>query len=113
MNLQSVRILANFVIHSYTVRELDVSHCKIAYQGSRYIIDALNRNTCIRVFNFSYNDLQTSSYEFAIKIASTITRHPTIMHLNISHCNLKREEVMFIALALSTSKTLIAIHMTS
>ena len=42
-----------------------------------------------------------------------ITRHPTIMHLNISHSNLKREEVMFIALALSTSKTLVALHMTA
>ena len=59
MNLQSVRILANFVIYSFTIRELDVSHCKIAYQGSRYIIDALNRNTCIRVFNFSYNDFES------------------------------------------------------
>ena len=73
----------------------------------------MNRNTCVRVFNFSYNDLQTANYEFAIKLASMITRHPTIMHLNISHSNLKREEVMFIALALSTSKTLIALHMTA
>ena len=108
-----MRQLSQFLIHSDVIREFDVSHCKIAYQGSRYVIDAINRNTCLRAFNFSYNDLQTSNYEFAIKIASVITRHPTMMHLNIAHTNLKREEVMFIALALSTAKTLLALHMTS
>ena len=65
------------------------------------------------MFNFSYNDLNTSNYEFAIKLASVITRHPTMMHLNIAHSNLKREEVMFIALALSMAKTLIAVHITA
>ena len=112
-NLQATRALAKFVVHSDLIREFDVSHCKIAYQGSRYIIDAINRNTCLRMFNFSYNDLSSATYEFAIKLASVITRHPTMMHLNIAHSNLKREEVMFIALALSMAKTLIAVHITA
>ena len=112
-NLTTARILAKFVVFSFSIRELDVSHCKISFQASRYIIDALNRNTCIRVFNFSYNDLQTANYEFAIKLASTITRHPTMMHLNVAHTNLKREEVMFVVLALSISKTLVALHITA
>ena len=112
-NLHALRKLARFVVNSDMIREFDVSHCKIAYQGARYIIDAINRNTCLRTFNFSYNDLQSSKFEFAIKIASVLTRHPTMMHLNIAHTNLKREEVMFIALALSTAKTLIALHMTA
>ena len=56
-NLGTCRILSKFIVFSFSIRELDVSHCKINFQASRYIIDALNRNTCIRVFNFSYNDL--------------------------------------------------------
>ena len=42
-----------------------------------------------------------------------ITRHPSLMHLNITSTNLKREEIMFIALAVSQSKTLLSIHLTA
>ena len=33
------------------------------------------------------------------------------MHLNIAHTNLKREEMMFIGLSLSTSKTVVSLHL--
>lgn len=55
----SCRQLSLFIFMCFTLRLLDVSHCRISYQGSRYIIDALNRNTCIRNFNFSHNDLNS------------------------------------------------------
>ena len=77
------------------------------------MIDALNRNTCIRNFNFSHNDLNSQSYEFSIKVASIISRHPCLMHLDISNTNLKKEEIMFIGLSVPTSKTLLSIHLTS
>lgn len=109
----SCRQLSLFVFMCFTLRMLDVSHCRISYQGSRYLIDALNRNTCIRNFNFSHNDLNSQSYEFSIKVASMITRHPCLMHLDITNTNLKREEIMFIGLAVSQSKTLLSIHLTA
>lgn len=46
-------------------------------------------------------------------MASIITRHPCLSHLDISKTNLKREEVLFIGLALSTSKALLCIHLTA
>lgn len=87
-----------------------MSHCRISFQGTRHIIDALNRNLYIRNFNFGHNDLQSESFEFSIKVASIITRHPTLSHLNIAHTNLKREEIMFIGLSLPTSKTVVSLH---
>jgi hypothetical protein len=98
---------------SYSLRDVDIAHCRISYQGTRYIIDALNRNTYIRQFNFAFNDLTSSAYEFSIKLASIITRHPSLMHLDLSKTNLKREEVLFIGLSLSTSKTLLSVHLTA
>ena len=103
LSQQICRILSPYLVHSYQIRELDVSHCKISFQSTRYIIDAVNRNTTIRAFNFSHNDLSSETFEFAIKIASIVTRHPALMHLQIAHTNLKREEVLFIGLALSMS----------
>ena len=109
----SCRELSIFIFKCFTLRHLDVSHCKITYQGTRYIIDALNRNTCIRNFNFAHNNLSSESYEFSVKISSILTRHPCLLHLDITNTNLKREEVMFIGLAVPHSKTLLSIHITA
>ena len=77
------------------------------------MIDALNRNINIRTFNFSHNDLTSASYEFSIKVAAVITRHPSLQHLDITNTNLKREELMFVALSLPISKTLLSCHLTA
>lgn len=106
-------MLSQFITTSYTLSHLDVSHCRISFQGSRYMIDALNRNITIRNFNFSHNDLTSESFEFSIKVASIITRHPSLMHLDITNTNLKREEIIFIGLSLPVSKTLLACHLTA
>ena len=103
--------IARLVISSRTLLDLDVSHCKISFQGTRYIIDAMNRNTVVRNFNFSHNDLQSETFEFSIKVASMISRHPALAHLNIAHTNLKREEMVFIGLSLSTSRVLVSLHL--
>ena len=92
---------------------MDVSHCRASYQGSRYLIDALNRNTSIRNFNFSHNDLTSEIFEFSIKIASIITRHPSLLHIDITSTNLKKEEIIFIGLSLPISKTLLSCHLTA
>ena len=113
MSHSSARLISQFVLINFTLSHLDISHCKINYQGSRYIIDALNRNTTIRNFNFSHNDLTSEKFEFAIKIASIITRHPLLMHLDITNTNLKREEIIFIGLSLPISKTLLSCHLTA
>lgn len=73
----------------------------------------MNRNTTCRAFNFAYNDLTSTAYEFSIKLASIITRHPSLMHIDISKTNLKREEVLFIGISLSNSKTLLSCHLTA
>jgi len=112
-SVNTCRILGNFMTTSYSLRDVDIAHCRISYQGTRSIIDALNRNTYIRQFNFAFNDLTSAAYEFSIKLASIITRHPSLMHLDLSKTNLKREEVLFIGLSLSTSKTLLSVHLTA
>ena len=98
--------------NSYQIREVDFSHCKLTYQATRYIIDAMNRNTTIRNFMFSHNDLSSESNEFSIKVASIITRHPSLMHMNITSTNLKREEILFVGISASTSKVIQSLHLT-
>ena len=56
--------------------------------------------------------MTSTTYEFSIKLAALITRHPKIMHIDISSVGLKREEVLFMGLALYMSKTMLGLHLT-
>jgi Ran GTPase-activating protein (RanGAP) involved in mRNA processing and transport len=113
LSLAASRLVGNYIVfHGKVIKELNVSHCKIAQQGTRYMIDALNRNSTIRYFNFGHNDLSSTLLEYSIKLAAIITRHPNLMHVDLTACSLKREEVLFLGLALSMSKTMLSIHLT-
>lgn len=101
-----------FLLKQENIKDLNLARCKLGNQGARYVIDALNRNTTIRHLNISFNDLSSSVYEFSIKFSSMLTRHPTLMHADITNCGFKREESMFVILAMSTSKNFLSLHLT-
>ena len=64
------------------------------------------------MFNFSNNDLSSSTSEFAIKIGALISRHPHLMHMDLSNTGLEREEVLFIGMALTWSDNMLSLHLT-
>ena len=62
------------------------------------------------MFDFSFNELTSTTYEFSIKMGAIITRHPNLMHVDLTSCGLRREEVLFLGLALTMSKTMLSMH---
>lgn len=112
LSINSCRILNMFLLKQQSIKDFNVARCKLSAQSARYIIDALNRNFTIRHLNISFNDFTSSVYEFSVKVASMLTRHPTLLHLDVSQCGFRREECMFIILAMSTSKNFLALHIT-
>lgn len=63
------------------------------------------------MFNFAFNDMKSSKCEFSIKVGAIITRHPNLMHIDFTNVGFSKEEVIFIGLALSMSKTMLGIHL--
>ena len=57
--------------------------------------------------------MSSSVYEFSVKISKILTRHQEIMHINLSATGLKKEEVLFIGMAISISKSCISIHLSA
>jgi hypothetical protein len=55
--------------------------------------------------------MKSKTYEFSIKMGAIICRHPNMMHLDLTNVGFQSEEVVFIGLALSMSKTMLAIHL--
>jgi len=111
LSIQAAKNIGHYMVNGKILRFLNVSSCKLAYQGTRYLVDGLNRNTGLQSFNFALNDMNSSVYEFAIKIAKVLTRHQHLMHLDLSGTGLKKEEVLFIGMAVSTAKSCISIHL--
>jgi hypothetical protein len=79
--------------------------------GTRYVVDGLNRNRGLQSFNFAYNDLQSNLYEFSIKMAKILSRHEELMHVDLTHTGLKKEETIFVGMTLPVSKSVIALHL--
>lgn len=112
LSMSACRVLNKFLLEQMNIKDFNVARCKLAHQGARYIIDALNRNSTIRHLNISFNDFTSGIYEFSIKIASMLTRHPTLLHCDLTQCGFKRQECMFIIIAMSLSKSFLALHLT-
>ena len=69
-------------------------------QGTRSIIWGVNKNDGLLNFNFSGNQMFSSWNEYSVLMAKIITRHQSIMHIDISCTGLKKEEVLFVGMAL-------------
>ena len=93
------------------LRELDVSNCQLHTQGSRFIIDGMVRNRGLQFLNLACNALNSATYEFAIKLAKILTRHQSLMHLDLTATGLSKEEVIFIGMSLQHSCACVGLHL--
>jgi uncharacterized protein YjbI with pentapeptide repeats len=100
------------MFHGTRLRDLDLSHCRINSSGMRAVVDAIWRNVSLRYINLSFNSMSSKNFEFSIKIAATITRQPNMLHVNLTSVGFTEEEVIFIGLANSMSKTMVSLHLT-
>lgn len=79
----------------------------------RLVVDGLNRNTGLRFINLSFNSLVSKIYEFAIKMAKIVCSHDDMVHIDLTSTGLRPEEVIFIGMALSHSKSCMGIHLSA
>jgi Ran GTPase-activating protein (RanGAP) involved in mRNA processing and transport len=90
---------------------LNLSNCKLAQQGARYVIDGLLENEGLEYLDLSGTALSASSYEFSIKLAKVLTTHMQLVHLNLSETKLQREEVFFLGMMAKHFKVLVGLHL--
>jgi len=103
--------IQDMLINKDHLKDLDISNCKIQMQATRSIIWGINKNYGLVNFNFASNMLFSKHYEYSILMAKIITRHQSIMHIDISSTGLKKEEVLFVGMSLKNSKSVVALHL--
>ena len=81
--------VGQLVRDSSTIKALNLQYCKISNQGFRSILKGLDKNTTMQDVNFSYNNMHSGSYEFSSLMGKIISRHPSLMHVDLTCANLK------------------------
>jgi Ran GTPase-activating protein (RanGAP) involved in mRNA processing and transport len=84
------KLIGQILVCQKAMRTLNLESCNINGQGTRNILDGLNRNCGLQNFNFAYNNMGSEVYEFSIKMAKILSRHLEIMHLDLSATGLKK-----------------------
>ena len=113
LGMNATRTLNVYLLKHNVLKDLNLMRCGLNNQSARYIVDALARNVTIRHLNISQNDISSTLYEFGIKLASLLSRHPTLLHANFSSTGLTKEETMLVIAAMSTSKSFLALHLSN
>lgn len=113
LGMNATRTLNVYLLKHNVLKDLNLMRCGLNNQSARYIVDALARNVTIRHLNISQNDLSSTLYEFGIKLAALLSRHPTLLHANFSSIGLTKEETMLVIAAMSTSKSFLALHLSN
>lgn len=113
MGPEGCKQIRNILTNSKDLRELYLDSSHPPSSGVRYIFDGLLRNQGLQIFNFAHNSIFSQHYEFSVKIAKTLTRHEELMHLDLTDCNISKEEIIFIGMTLPLARSLIAIHLSA
>jgi hypothetical protein len=80
LGMNATRVMSRWLLEINNLKDLNLMKCGLAGQSARYVIDAIARNLTIRHLNLSYNNFESSIFEFGVKVAATFTRHPTLLH---------------------------------
>ena len=103
--------IAHLVYDTFYLSTLILHWNLITGEGATKILKATARYYNIKVLDLSWNSIGTfKSKVFANQLAEVLTGQENLLHLDISHNNLKDEECRTVACALSTNHTLWGMH---
>ena len=104
--------VAELIRTTTSLEYLNLSSCAIRGRASEVILDGLMANGSIKYLTLSTNSFASRDHLLAAKLGRMLQGHPQLLHVNLSHCLLGREEVLYLALCIRDSKNIQGIHLT-
>ena len=112
LSSEAASYLEKLLSYTNSLKVLNISSCLYLFESSRKIFKALTSNTTLEYLNLSGNLLNNKDYEFGSRIGRLIQLHKTLIHLDIRHCHLIQEELLFITKCISQNDcNLMSVHM--
>jgi Ran GTPase-activating protein (RanGAP) involved in mRNA processing and transport len=107
-NDYAFRSLGELIARNKTIRTLDLSSTVI---GSKiyHIANNLVRNETLTSLNLSQTELKTP--ELTIPVCKAIQKHPSLTHLDLSHCNLRSSAAMTLGENLKINNVLVSLKL--
>ena len=112
MNFLACKMLGNLIKISHRLQNLNLSNCALRGTSAREIVNALLFNQSLKFLNLSVNSLASKDYELGSKLARVIQVHQSLVHLDLTSVQIKREEAMYIAKCLKDSSNIVCCHLT-
>lgn len=112
LSYMATKLLGNLIKVTTRLEHLNMANCNLRNSSAREIANALFFNQTIKFLNLSFNCFASKDYELASKLARVIQIHNSLVHLDITSVQLKREESMYIAQCLNDSSNLVCCHLT-
>ncbi|CAG9314269.1 unnamed protein product [Blepharisma stoltei] len=100
------------VLRKNILTELDLSWNQISSESTKKFLAYLRKNRSLKFLDYSWNNLSSPDSELSIYISQIFSRHPGLLHLNISHTKITDTDAGIIINGLKQSNTLIGLHLT-
>lgn len=111
LEAEATRQLGRFLESTRTLKILNLSNCLKSPEPSRLVLRSMNENYSLSHLNLSHSAFKHNGGDLGSHVARMIVNHTELRHLDISHCQLIDEEMLYIAVSIVQNLKLQAIHM--
>ena len=126
INYYSIDSLGDLIKGTQTLHYLSLKSCDLRGKIAEKVMDALMLNSTIQYLDLSSNRFTTderhlervvkgkipTEYMIAGKLGRLVQGHPQLLHVDLSHNQMKREELIFLIMCVRDSKNIQGFHLT-
>ncbi|CDW82841.1 UNKNOWN [Stylonychia lemnae] len=111
LDKESVLLLADIANGNTNLRELDLSWNEVTSHNMWELIQNIEFCRHIQYLNLSFNSFAGHKTQDLVQsLTNMIRRNRNLLHLDISYCGLRKDEVLQIMVACKKSRSLLAVH---
>jgi len=112
MDKDSMLLLGDIVNGNYHLRELDIAWNQVTAMNMWELVQNIEFCRNLSYLNLSFNSfVGKHCADIVGSLCSFIRRNKKLMHLDISYCGLKNDNILEISKAVRKSRSLLAIHL--
>lgn len=103
--------LRELIMKNRTIEYLDISNCQIQGKNMSIVLDVLMTNQSLQTLKMQKNSFVSPDNLLSSKLGRLLQGHPRLLHVDVSKCDLKRADIIFVCWSMRDSPNLLSIHL--